>query len=170
MENTPRVVGSGVRAAIMTMIVGIAAGCSPHHNDRVASSTAAASAASPQGAHASAALGYDHDRSGATQSERVRASNHNPDARRPCSHKTTGASLHGAAADHDLASHVKRTLAANKQTRSLHVGVQAHAGVVTLTGRVHTGSQKRHAGEVAYKVAGVKRVHNAIKVGHASHA
>ncbi|MBI3768492.1 MAG: BON domain-containing protein [Deltaproteobacteria bacterium] len=169
MENTPRVVGYGVRVAIMTVIVSISPGCSQHHNDRVVSSTAGASVASPQGAHASAGVGYDHGRNGATESERVRASNHNPDARRPYSHEATGASLHGAAANHELASHVKRTLAANKQTRSLHVGVQAHAGVITLTGRVHTGSQKRHAGEVAHKVVGVKRVHNAIKVGSASH-
>jgi osmotically-inducible protein OsmY len=59
---------------------------------------------------------------------------------------------------------VKRELAASKLPRS--VGVATHHGVVTLTGHVHTASQKRKATAIAGKVAGVKRVRNQVHVGH----
>ena len=68
-------------------------------------------------------------------------------------------------ADERLAHRVKKTLENDKRTHDLEVDADARGGVVTLTGRANTDRQKRHAGEIAKTVKGVKRVKNEIEVG-----
>jgi len=67
--------------------------------------------------------------------------------------------------DEHLASRVKKTLDQDKRTRDLDVDANARGGVVTLTGHVDHDRQKRHAGEIAKTVKGVKRIRNEIQVG-----
>lgn len=149
MRERRTVVEYGARLAVVALIAGTAAGCVKRHDDRV-TSTAAAPPQSAQGS-----TGQGHGTGTVRQSDRVRASEYDH------GHTTTH---HGTTADQHLASRVRHALAANKQTKG--VGVEAHHGVVTLSGHVRTAAQKRKAGAIAAKVAGVKHVHNAIHAGH----
>ncbi|WP_243373094.1 BON domain-containing protein [Geotalea sp. SG265] len=66
--------------------------------------------------------------------------------------------------DATITSKVKMELMANKGTSALHTDVDTTNGVVTLTGKAKTVSEKKLATEVAKKVKGVKRVINDIAV------
>lgn len=162
MRERRTVVEYGARLAVVALIAGTAAGCVKRHDDRV-TSTAAAPPQSAQGS-----TGQGHGTGTVRQSDRVRASEYDHGhttthhGTAPPSHAT--AAHHGTTADQHLASRVRHALAANKQTKG--VGVEAHHGVVTLSGHVRTAAQKRKAGAIAAKVAGVKHVHNAIHAGH----
>lgn len=160
MKSSRTLLRHAARIAIVTSIVGATTGCVKRHDDTMTTSIAA-TAPSTQGAYGSTGQRHDHGTAGTIrESDRVPASGGYH--AKPTHHATTAPS-HGALADRHLTLHVKRALAANNQTSS--VGVTAHRGVVTLTGHVHKESQKRKATELAHKVAGVKHVHNHIRVG-----
>lgn len=66
--------------------------------------------------------------------------------------------------DATITSKVKMELMGNKGTSALHTDVDTTNGVVTLTGKAKTVSEKELATEVAKKVKGVTRVINEIAV------
>lgn len=66
--------------------------------------------------------------------------------------------------DATITSKVKAELLANKGTSALHTDVDTTNGVVTLTGKAKTVSEKELATEVAKKVKGVSKVINDIAV------
>ena|ERR1017187_8181195 len=62
--------------------------------------------------------------------------------------------------DNRTAARVREALAADADYKYDGVKVIASAGVVQLSGFVHTGPQRNRAGEVAGKVVGVSTVEN----------
>ena len=68
------------------------------------------------------------------------------------------------ASDDVIVDQVKLRLSTDPIVKGGGLGVDAKAGVVTLTGVVATAKQKDRAGKVAGKVKGVKRVDNNITV------
>lgn len=66
--------------------------------------------------------------------------------------------------DATITSKVKMELMGNRGTSALHTDVDTTNGVVTLTGKAKTVSEKELATEVAKKVSGVKKVINDITV------
>lgn len=67
--------------------------------------------------------------------------------------------------DATITTKVKYELAEDVKFGTLKtVQVDTDRGVVTLTGRVHSKQEKKHAGAVAGKVDGVVKVHNMLSV------
>ena len=67
--------------------------------------------------------------------------------------------------DATITTKVKYELAEDVKFSTLKtVQVDTHRGEVTLTGKVHTKQEKKHAGVVAGKVKGVAKVHNMLSV------
>ncbi|MCE5333543.1 MAG: BON domain-containing protein [Desulfobacteraceae bacterium] len=75
--------------------------------------------------------------------------------------RTAGVAIDDAA----ITTKVKYELAEDVKFSTLKtVQVDTHRGEVTLTGKVHTKQEKKHAGVVAKKVDGVVKVHNMLSV------
>ncbi|MBF0551568.1 MAG: BON domain-containing protein [Deltaproteobacteria bacterium] len=75
--------------------------------------------------------------------------------------RTAGVAVDDAA----ITTKVKYELAEDVKLSTLKtVQVDTNNGEVTLTGKVHTKGQKKHAGKVAAKVKGVVKVHNMLSV------
>jgi hyperosmotically inducible protein len=67
--------------------------------------------------------------------------------------------------DAAITTKVKYELAEDVKFGTLKtVQVDTHRGEVTLTGRVHSKQEKKHATAVARKVKGVVKVHNMLSV------
>ncbi len=67
--------------------------------------------------------------------------------------------------DATITTKVKYELAEDVKFGTLKtVQVDTDRGVVTLTGRVHSKQEKKHAGALARKVKGVVKVHNMLSV------
>ena len=69
-----------------------------------------------------------------------------------------------AAYDASLASEVKASLAKDKTTAGLPIGVESNGGTVTLTGTVQTESQKSWAALIASGIEGCRNVNNLLTV------
>ena len=67
--------------------------------------------------------------------------------------------------DKETQQAVLRELEWEPQVRSTEIGVSVKDGIVTLTGRVPSLTQKYAAARVAARVAGVKAVANELEVG-----
>ena len=63
-----------------------------------------------------------------------------------------------------IQSEVEKNIAADGLTGVVHVS-EVHDGVVTLTGTVHSSSDRQKAYDDAAKVNGVKAVNNQLNVG-----
>ena len=63
-----------------------------------------------------------------------------------------------------IVSEVKASLAQDKTTAGLPIGVESNGGTVTLTGTVQTESEKRRAALIASDVEGCRQVNNLITV------
>jgi hypothetical protein len=67
--------------------------------------------------------------------------------------------------DATITTKVKYELAEDVKFSTLKtVQVDTHRGEVTLTGKVHTQQEKKHAGVVTQKVKGVVKVHNMLSI------
>jgi hyperosmotically inducible periplasmic protein len=67
--------------------------------------------------------------------------------------------------DATITTKVKYELAEDAKFSTLKtIQVDTQRGVVTLTGKVHSKQEKRHAGAVARKVKGVAKVRNMLSV------
>lgn len=76
-----------------------------------------------------------------------------------------GASQAGqAVSDSTITAKVKTKLAANQGLSSFEIHVDTNNGVVTLTGTVANGTERRMAGNIASNTDGVKGVDNQITV------
>ncbi len=69
-----------------------------------------------------------------------------------------------AAYDATIVSEVKESLARDKTTAGLPIGVESHGGRVTLTGSVHTESEQSWAAVIASQVEGCRDVNNLLTV------
>ncbi len=69
-----------------------------------------------------------------------------------------------AAYDASLASEVKASLAKDKTTAGLPIGVESSGGSITLTGTVQTENEKRRAALIASGVEGCSKVNNLLTV------
>ncbi len=78
---------------------------------------------------------------------------------------TVGPAVRRATADASLTAAVKAKLIADPEVKALKVDVSTTDGVVTLSGRVDTATERATAGRVAAGTAGVQRVVNALQVG-----
>ena len=76
-------------------------------------------------------------------------------------HRSAGVAIDDAA----ITTKVKYELAEDVKFGTLKtVQVDTNNGVVTLTGKVHTKGEKKHAGVLARKVKGVAKVRNMLSV------
>ncbi|MBF0527397.1 MAG: BON domain-containing protein [Deltaproteobacteria bacterium] len=67
--------------------------------------------------------------------------------------------------DATITTKVKYELAKDVKLSTLKtIQVDTDKGEVTLTGKVHTKGQKKHAGKITAKVKGVVKVHNMLSV------
>lgn len=80
------------------------------------------------------------------------------------SHQSSGETMGEKIDDATITSKVKMELMGNKGTSALHTDVDTTNGVVTLTGKAKSISEKELATEVAKKVNGVSKVINDITV------
>lgn len=64
----------------------------------------------------------------------------------------------------DLVEKVREALAAGERTAGLAVDITDQNGVITLEGRASSEEERRAAGEVAKRVAGVSEVINDLKL------
>lgn len=71
-------------------------------------------------------------------------------------------------ADLDLAGAVLAAFEANDKVKAKQIEVEAHQGVVFLTGVVDTEDTRREAGRIAWRTEGVARVLNFLAVGERS--
>lgn len=67
--------------------------------------------------------------------------------------------------DAGITAKVKSKLAADPEINPFNIDVDTKDGVVTLSGRVASGENKREAGELARSTKGVRDVRNMLKVG-----
>jgi hyperosmotically inducible periplasmic protein len=72
--------------------------------------------------------------------------------------------LDSAAADADLSAKVKAALIGERTIKGQQIMVEAHDGVVTLSGSVASNAEKAKAAEVAGKVSNVTRVDDKLTV------
>jgi osmotically-inducible protein OsmY len=66
--------------------------------------------------------------------------------------------------DSTITARVKAALATDSQTSAIKIGVETNDGVVTLTGKVPTDTEKSKAQELASNENGVKKIVNNINV------
>jgi hyperosmotically inducible periplasmic protein len=71
-------------------------------------------------------------------------------------------------ADLDLAAAIQASFEANELLKGKHIEVEAHQGIVFLTGVVDTEDTRREAGRLAWRMEGVVRVMNYLAVGERS--
>jgi hyperosmotically inducible protein len=84
----------------------------------------------------------------------------NADAKPPSAMEKTGDYI----GDSALTSKVKAALLAEKNLKSLPIGVESTQGIVTLSGEVVSSAQAKQAVDVTKHVGGVKDVHNSLTV------
>jgi osmotically-inducible protein OsmY len=78
--------------------------------------------------------------------------------------KAGGGVRPGAADDATLATHVKTVFINDLEVGALTIDVETSNGVVTLSGRVHTGEQEARAIGLARTVPGVTDVKSALQI------
>ncbi len=71
-------------------------------------------------------------------------------------------------ADPELAAAVKASFEGSDKLKARQIEVEAHHGVVFLTGVIDTEDARREAGRLAWRTAGVARVLNFLAVGERS--
>jgi hyperosmotically inducible periplasmic protein len=64
-----------------------------------------------------------------------------------------------------IGTRIKAKLTADPQINPFNIDVDVERGVVTLSGRVPTEQDRRHAEELARQTSGVKEVRNRLEVG-----